>query len=90
MHKLKGQSVLYPVNLLFLILLDLTSFLANFYKNYVLERFILLNFIKKIRKKENIILIFTFYYYYLENILSLSIKIILINRFIFCFKSENT
>ena len=52
MHKLKGQSVLYPVNLLFLILLDLTSFLANFYKNYVLERFILLNFIKKIRKKE--------------------------------------
>ena len=65
MHKLKGQSVLYPVNLLFLILLDLTSFLANFYKNYVLERFILLNFIKKIRKKENIILIFTFYYYYL-------------------------
>ena len=87
MHKLKGQSVLYPVNLLFLILLDLTSFLANFYKNYVLERFILLNFIKKIRKKENIILIFTFYYYYLENILSLSIKIVLINRFIFCFKS---
>ena len=85
MHKLKGQSVLYPVNLLFLILLDLTSFLANFYKNYVLERFILLNFIKKIRKKENIILIFTFYYYYLENILSLSIKIILINRFIFLF-----